>query len=161
MSAASAGRTPSRLVLIRHSQPVLDCSVPSSTWQLSEHGRGRRLDIVPTVERTEPVHIGAGPESKMLEAASIVGDQLGLRVTAIDELSEHRRPLLPERGQEEWHALIARLFAEPDRLVLGRDTANQCLGRFSHAIGRIADQHRNESFAVVSGATTISLYVAQ
>lgn len=149
------------LILIRHSVPILDFSVPSSTWELSDDGRRRCLDIVPTVERAEAVHIYAGPEPKMAETASIVGEHLGIAVTRIDDLSEHRRPRLPERGQEEWHALIARLFAEPEQLVLGHETANQCLDRVDAAIRRIADQHRGESFAVVSGGTAISLYVAR
>lgn len=149
-----------RLALIRHSQPTLDFKVPSSTWCLSDEGRRRCLNILPTVENAAPAHIYTGPEPKMGETGSIIGVQLGISVTPVDELCEHRRPCLPERGQEEWHALIARLFDEPETLVLGHETAIDCLARFSRAIQKLAGQHSGESFAIVSGATAISLYVA-
>lgn len=149
------------LVLIRHSVPDMDFSVPSSEWALSALGRRRCAEIAPQVGKYAPAMIYTGPEPKMRQTGRIIGRELNIPVEVFPGIQEHMRPVLPYRGPDEWNQLIARLFANPDYLVLGHETARECQARFADAVHRLAHRHTSESFAVVSGATAIALYVAQ
>ncbi|MFW6074153.1 MAG: histidine phosphatase family protein [Chloroflexota bacterium] len=151
----------SRFIFIRHSIPEMDFSVPSSTWGLTSEGRDKSVELAPRVAEYAPIRIYTGPEPKMRQTGELIGREIGVPVEPVPGLQEHMRPVMPYRGPDEWHALIQRLFEEPDRRILGDETASACLQRFSEAVDTLAERHGDHPFAVVSGATAISLYAAR
>ena len=56
---------------------------------------------------------------------------------------------------------VAEFFRNPDRLVLGCETADQAHARFAGAVGRLLQEHAASNLVVVAHGTVISLFVAR
>jgi 2,3-bisphosphoglycerate-dependent phosphoglycerate mutase len=65
------------LLLVRHSVPAPDPSVPSEEWRLSEEGRGRCAELARHIAVYEPQRLLSSPEPKALETAELIAAILG------------------------------------------------------------------------------------
>src|SRR4051794_26034841 len=125
------------LVLIRHARPVVDPSQPAGSWPLADEGReeARRL-----VERLRPLgltRVVSSVEPKAWETGAIVAQRLGVPCSAAAGLEEHDRDGVPFLAPEALDRALDDLFARPDELVYGRETANQALDRFAAAVAAV------------------------
>ena len=64
-------------------------------------------------------------------------------------------------SHEEWQKQIASLFANPDALIFGKETANQALTRFMGAVESILSTYPHKKIAIVSHGTVMSLFYNQ
>lgn len=100
-------------------------------------------------------------EPKAIETAVEIARELELPVEIASGVHEHERPRLPFNGQSAWHRMIAELFAKPDSLVLGHETATQARSRFTDAIDDLTRSTANDDVIVVTHGTVMALYLAQ
>lgn len=148
------------LILVKHSLPQIDPDSVPSRWTLAEEGRRRAGMLAAVLASYSARTIVSSPEPKAHETARIIAAADDLPVAVIDELHEHERddePFLPRR---EFEDRIARFFAQPDRLVFGRETAPEALLRFTRAVSSIIEAHPDGSIAIVSHGTVITLFVS-
>ena len=151
------------LFLIRHSTPVVDASQPSSLWKLSAAGMDRANELAKHLSRRGIQLIVSSTELKAIQTAQILADHLGVQTEVAEGLHEHERsyPRDFTASQTEFKARIASLFAEPDSLVFGDETAHQTSLRFEAAMQRVIARHPDKGLAVVAHGTVISLFVAR
>ena len=150
----------SRLVLVRHSKPGIEPDKPASAWKLSEVGRRRSELLATRLRDFNPAAVWSSEEPKAVETAETVAAALAVPVQTADGLEEHHRDGVPYfDAQSEFEAAVERLFDEPDRLVLGTETAEQALARFSAAIDRVMDAGQADNIVVTHG-TVMTLYAA-
>jgi broad specificity phosphatase PhoE len=97
-------------------------------------------------------------ELKALETGAILADSLGLPCRSALGLQEHRRETGKIVDRETFMSQVANLFACPDEVVFGLESANQALTRFSEAIQSVMDSCLEPSVAIVSHGTVMSLY---
>jgi broad specificity phosphatase PhoE len=98
---------------------------------------------------------------RALATARQVGERLGVPVRTVAGLHEHDRRDTGLLGDAEFERAISELFARPDDLVFGRETAAAALARFDTAVaGVLAAAPRDDDVLVVSHGTVIALYVA-
>ncbi|MDQ3514388.1 MAG: phosphoglycerate mutase family protein [Chloroflexota bacterium] len=152
---------PRHLILVKHALPAIDAQVPAAGWPLSEEGR----EQCPVLARSlSPFAAGAAlvssEEPKAHETALLVGTALGLPVETRPGLHEHDGSGVPYLGDRAWRAAIDRFFAEPDRLVFGRETANEAATRFARVVDGLLAENLGRTLIVVAHGTVISLYVA-
>ena len=94
-------------------------------------------------------------------AASAVAQWLHLlAATVIIVLILRQRGAAPARGLLD-SAAIRRLFAAPNELVLGHETAAAALARFEQAVKVAIDDAPDPNVVIVSHGTVISLLVAR
>ena len=149
-----------RLVLVKHSMPEIDPDKPASAWKLGEVGRRHSELLASKLKEFSPDVIWSSKEPKAVETAEIVANELSVPVEIADGLEEHHRENVPFlSSKEEFEGAIERFFLCPDRLVLGRETANQARDRFAAAIDEVIDAGQTDSVIVTHG-TVMSLYVA-
>jgi broad specificity phosphatase PhoE len=137
------------LLLVRHSVPTPDPSVPSEEWRLSGEGRSLCGPLAIQVGAHEPRRLLTSPEPKALETAELIAPVLGLDVEIEDGLRE------TAREQNVLHERIRQLFAKPDEVVFGEESARAALARFSWVVEGVEEQA-----AFVTHGTVMSLYVA-
>jgi len=83
-----------------------------------------------------------------------------LEFTIVNGLKEIDRLAGPLLNQEEHRNLNQALFEEPDRPVLGKESANQALDRFCKAVRESVEKIlTNNNSVIVSHGTVISLFV--
>lgn len=151
-----------RLILVRHSAVDVQPHVPAVQWRLSEAGRARCIPLADMLAEHHPIAIVASDEPKAVETAEIVAGRLGLSVETEAGLREHDRTGAPYyRDSGEFERAAARLFARPDELVFGRETAARAADRFAAAVEDVLARNADGSVVVVAHGTVISLFVAR
>jgi broad specificity phosphatase PhoE len=143
------------VLLVRHSLPGLDPSQPAEEWRLSEEGRRRCGPLAVRLRDHSPTGIVSSTELKARETAELIGEELGLAVRESAGLRETERRTVPWLETEELQRGIRALFARPDEVVFGEESASAALARFSAAVDGL-----DEGTVVVTHGTVISLYVA-
>ena len=143
------------MLLVRHSLPAPDPSVPSEEWRLSEEGRALCEPLAIQVGAHEPRRLLSSPEPKALETAELIAPVLGLELEIEDGLRETARRTVGWLEQNVLHERIRELFAKPDEVVFGEESASAALARFSRVVGGVEEQA-----AFVTHGTVMSLYVA-
>lgn len=151
-----------RLVLVKHAQPVLDSAVPARFWRLGPEGEEQSHRLAETLEQFLPLALTCSSEPKASRTAEIVAAHLGVRMRTVDGLEEFDRPSLPLMSAEEHERLNASLFQEPSRPVLGTESADQALARFSAAVANAIDETpQDHNLVVVTHGTVMSLFVSK
>lgn len=151
----------SHLILIRHSLPEIDRQKLAAEWPLSVAGRLRGVALAAHVRPYEPARVFSSREPKAVETAQVVAEQLGLSLQVVDDLHEHDRRAVRWVEREQFETTVRRFFNEPDKLVLGHETADQAHARFAQAVKRLAECHPPETLAIVAHGTVITLFVSR
>ena len=150
-----------RLVLVRHSKPEIEPDKPASSWRLGEVGRRRSELLAARLRGFSPQVIWSSTEPKAVETAEIVADAFGVPACSALGLEEHHRRNVPFFATtDEFEKAVEHFFREPARLVLGTETAEQALGRFTSAIDQIISAGHEDSVVVTHG-TVMTLYAAR
>jgi broad specificity phosphatase PhoE len=148
-------------VLIRHALPAIDRQVPARAWPLSDEGREAARALVERVRPLGVTRVVSSVEPKAWETGAIVAQRLGVPCSAAAGLHEHDRDGAPFLSGDEFQRAIRELFARPDELVYGRETANQARDRFAGAVEAVLAAYPDDQVAISSHGTVISMLVAQ
>ncbi|HEY7115545.1 MAG TPA: histidine phosphatase family protein [Tepidisphaeraceae bacterium] len=147
-----------RLFLIKHARPQIDPQVPSERWSLGPEGRDAATRLADRLRGRGIGRLYTSTEPKALETAQIVGQSLELSAVELPDLHEHDRSNVPHMDTREFISLMALFFKQPDRLVLGEETADEAYERFAAAIDGILERESGDApVAVVSHGTVIAL----
>jgi broad specificity phosphatase PhoE len=149
------------LILVKHAMPEVEPGVPAARWRLSDAGRAASARLAERLAVYEPAAIVASDEPKARETGRIVATRLGVPFETAPDLHEHDRTGVPFLTNEVWREQVRRFFAEPDALVLGRETANEAGDRFGRAVAAVLERHPAGNLAIVAHGTVISLSVAR
>ena len=150
----------SKLVLVRHSKPEVDPTQPAQEWRLGETGRRRAKLLAGRLDSFAPTVIWSSKETKAIETAGVIAGAFQVPVRVTHGLEEHHRRGTPYFStQLQFEGAIKRFFAKPDQLVLGAETADQALKRFTGAINQAIALGGPHTIVVTHG-TVMALYVA-
>ncbi len=139
--------TAATLLLAKHAEPEILREVPPPLWKLSPRGRLQAAQLAESVRRHAPARIATSPEPKARETAEIVGAALGVGVAVHEALHEHERAGEPYFDDpSELRARVRTLFARPEALVFGSETAAAARARFRVALERIVHDEARESW---------------
>lgn len=150
-----------KLILIRHSLPHFQPEVPASQWQLSEEGF-RRASLIPQhLIPYNPSRIISSQELKARQTAQVIALALNLPIQVVPGLHEHERPQAAgQTSSEQFETLLANFFAHPDQLIFGTESADQAYARFTNTINQLISAYPQETLAIVTHGTVISLFVS-
>ena len=149
-----------RLILVRHAAPMKQPEVPAREWSLSPAGYNDAARLGQLLAAYAPASIISSDELKARQTAQPLADRLGLPVAILPGLHEHERRAVGYLGDAAFQATMARLFAEPDTLVFGEETANQSLARFTQAVRETLASYPDGDLALFTHGTVLSLFVA-
>ena len=153
-----------KLVLVRHSISNHNSLQAPEDWDLTDEGVARCRTLAQHIKPYRPRRLFTSPMPKTRQTATSVSQALG-DIPLYEEalLAEHsRRSNAPYGSQDAFDARMKRLFAEPDRLVFGEETARQAEERFRLAIETVLDLvDAHENIVVVTHGTVMSLFAAR
>jgi 2,3-bisphosphoglycerate-dependent phosphoglycerate mutase len=149
-----------KLILVRHSEPKIEPGVRSYRWHLSNHGKERCIGLAERLAAHAPDIMLSSTEPKARETAEIAADRLGIPVAVAEGLHEHERKSAPYVSAQKFRDAVEGLFARPNELVYGEETADQARERFGAAIKSVLEDHQEANIAVVAHGTVISLFIA-
>ena len=93
------------LILVKHSVPEVVKAIPAREWNLSEVGRMRAQKLAGVLISFQPEVIVSSVESKAMQTAEIVAQQLGLSFQVIQGLHEHDRSKSLYYSQDEFQVV--------------------------------------------------------
>lgn len=143
------------MLLVRHSAPELDPTVPSEEWRLSEEGRRRCTPLGERLAGYRPRALVSSTEPKARETAELIAPALGLDVEVSDGLRETARRTVGWLDPDEIDRGLRGLFARPGEVVYGEESAASALARFESAVEGLP-----EDSVIVTHGTVLSLFVA-
>jgi broad specificity phosphatase PhoE len=151
------------LILIKHATPVKDPSRASHEWELSEEGRTQAIKLASELQSQNLAIdlVCTSDEPKAQETGQIIAAEFDRPLSVVKELAEHDRSNVPVMATRDFISSVAQFFKEPNRLVLGRETARDAKARITRAIEQIMSEHGGKNVAIVSHGTVISLFAAE
>lgn len=96
-----------------------------------------------------------------METGSIIAERLRLTFTTAEALREHDRRAVGFLSREKFTARVHDLFAHPDEVVFGNESASAALARFAATVDHLVVEDSGGDIVVVSHGTVISLFVAK
>ena len=150
-----------RLILIKHARPQVDPQVPSERWILGEEGRAGAARLADRLRSYSFTRMVASREPKAVQTARIVGDALGRPVEEANDLFEHDRSNVPHMDSRAFISMVALFFKQPERLVLGEETADEAYERFATAVDQVIADQPDGDVAVMTHGTVIALFAGR
>lgn len=124
----------SRLILVKHASPVVDPTISSKKWVLSDAGKIACVTLAARLKEFEPTRIFTSTELKAIETGQLLGEALNIQSTSTEGLHEHDRSNVPHLRTGDFLSSVANFFKQPDRLVLGMETATGATDRIEQAV---------------------------
>jgi 2,3-bisphosphoglycerate-dependent phosphoglycerate mutase len=158
---------PARLVLVRHGEsedntgPFLSSVVPGLS--LTPAGLEQARETARSLTHDAVAHVYSSPLRRARETADVLADDLGLRVTEVDELREFSLGVHEGTDRETAMPPVDEMFlgwlleGSLERRLDGGESGREVVDRFSAAVSDIADTHRGQTVAVVSHGGTLAL----
>jgi broad specificity phosphatase PhoE len=152
---------PKLLVLVKHGSPVLDPATPAREWALSRHGEIETRYVAEQLRAYEPFDLVSSPEPKARRTAELIAAELRTHNRVVDDLREIDRRVLPIMEPAGHREMNRPIFSEPNRAVVGSESANTALIRYQSAIEAEIDRCESAHLVVVSHGTVMALLVAR
>lgn len=152
-----------QVILIRHAAPEIVEGESPKLWRLSEKGRKQATRAASALGSSLylPDKIITSRELKAVETGQIIADALHIPVEAVDNLHEHDRTGEPFFPDDIFIQKVTQFFAQPDKLVFGRESADTAFARFKDAVQRCLDENPDDLLGIVAHGTVLSLYIGQ
>jgi broad specificity phosphatase PhoE len=146
-----------KVILVKHARPDVDPQVPSEQWRLGPEGREGANRLADRLRGYQFARLYSSTEPKAVETAQVVARSLDLSVAETADLHEHDRRNVPHMESREFISMVALFFSQPERLVLGNESADAAYARFAAAVDGIVEREAGD-VAVVTHATVISVF---
>ncbi len=149
------------LILVKHSLPEIDSSVPAKEWRLSCEGRQRARILGERLDRYNLDLVVSSNEPKAMETAEVASGMIKIPMEVVEGLHEHERGNVGFLEEERFEQSIRRFYKQPSDLVFGEETADSAHVRFSKGVRKLTDRYREENIAIVTHGTVLSLFVSR
>jgi broad specificity phosphatase PhoE len=150
----------SELILVKHALPEIVPDIPARSWRLGDEGRARSVRLATCLLKHRPDVVVTSDEPKAIETGEIIARTLGIRLRHAAGLHEHDRSTARYLGEDDFQQTMESFFRVPDTLLFGSETANQARDRFGRAIVQVLAAFPDETVAVVSHGTVMTLFVS-
>lgn len=149
------------LILVKHATPQVDVETPAHQWRLSPEGGVGAAALADRLRAAQyaPTKIVASLEPKATQTGSIIAERLRLPFATAEGLHEHDRRASGFLSTEVFAARMRDLFAQPDAVVFGTESAASALARFARAVDQVVSEETGD-VVIVSHGTVMSLLVA-
>ena len=150
-----------KLVLVKHAPPEITPGVVAHRWVLSAEGRDRCAWLADELRAQGVSKLYSSLEPKALETAALAAMGMGLEVRPRRDLHENDRTGLafgPVRGLTQ---RMRRFFEAPFELIVGEETAHAALERFESAVRAAAAEAPDQTIAIVTHGTVLTLLTAK
>jgi broad specificity phosphatase PhoE len=141
--------------------PQVDVEIPAHQWRLRPEGVAGANSVAERLRSAHyrPTKIVASLEPKATETGSIIAKRLRLPFATVEGLHEHDRRATGFLSTAVFAARMRDLFAYPDAIVFGNESASSALTRFAKTVDQVVSEETGD-VVIVSHGTVMSLFVA-
>jgi broad specificity phosphatase PhoE len=141
--------------------PQVDVETPAYQWRLRPEGVAGSGVLAERLVKAgyAPSKIVASLEPKATQTGSIIAERLRLPFATVEGLHEHDRRAAGFLAADKFAARMRDVFAHPDDVVFGTESASVALARFTKAVDGVVREETGD-VVIVSHGTVMSLFVA-
>lgn len=149
------------MLFIRHADVVIDESVDSTAWRLSENGHSQTHQLAPQLVHLNIDRILTSHEPKAVQTGAALAEIWGVPAQIFPNLHEHERGSGGFVGNREaWLEMVAQFLTRPDELVFGEETAVQAAMRMKTAVRTAEQTFPNEQLAFVTHGRILTAFLS-
>ena len=146
---------------IRHTQVNVDPNVPSTEWQVSEHGRIQTQTLSTLIEKP-PTRILTSHEPKAVITGELLGKIWNIPAQVFPNLHEQvRGDNFFVNDHDEWLNMVADYLRFPNEHRLGMESAVQAASRMETAVLAAQTQFPDDILALVSHGRILTAFLAK
>ncbi len=150
-----------KLLFVRHAAVQINPTQPANKWPLSKDGRSLARQLAPKIAAHSPSWIVASEEQKARDTGQIIAAELGVPWQTAPDLHEHDRHGAPfYDSREQFLNIVAEVFANPDELIFGNETAVQARERFDTAVHHLITAYPTDTLVIATHGTVLTLFLA-
>lgn len=150
----------SELILIRHSMSKQQRDVNSQQWTLTEEGNDLCKLLAEQLRSYDISCVYTSEEPKAYLTGKIVADALNIPCKKAVNLQETCRDSVPYFDVlHDFQEAIRRAMRSPDELLFGEETFTNARKRFASQIDTLIEQHPDQTLAITTHATVLSMYL--
>ncbi len=153
-----------KLLLVKHSNSNHNPHQSSLDWELTDEGKARCQALATHIAPYQPRRLFSSTLIRSQQTAQIVSAELdNIPIVQNPLLVEHsRQSNAPYGTVETFRDNLKQLFAQPDTLIYGDETANQARHRFSQGVDSVLQQaDPDENIVIIAHGTVNVLFTAQ
>jgi len=153
-----------KLLLVKHSNSNHNPHQPSYEWALTDEGIARCKPLATHIAPYHPRQLFASTMPRAQQTAQLVSAEFdNIPIIENPLLEEHsRKSNAPYTTVEAFRDNLKQLFAQPDTLIFGDETANQALHRFNQGVDSVLKQaDTDENIVIIAHGTVNILFTAQ
>jgi broad specificity phosphatase PhoE len=141
--------------------PQVDVETPAHQWRLRPEGVAGAGALAERLIHGgyAPSKVVASLEPKATETGSIIAKRLRLPFATVEGLHEQDRRAVGFLGADQFAARMRDVFAHPEDVVFGSESAFAALARFAKAVDAEVRKETGD-VVIVSHGTVMSLFVA-
>jgi broad specificity phosphatase PhoE len=141
--------------------PQVDVETPAHQWRLHAEGVAGANAVAERLRAAQyrPTKIVASVEPKATETGSVIAKRLRLPFATVEGLHEHDRRAAGFLKADVFASRMRDLFAHPDEVVFGSESASAALARFAKSVDQVVRDEPGD-VVVVSHGTVMSLFIA-
>ena len=141
--------------------PQVDVEIPAHEWRLRSEGVAAAGVLAERLREADyrPTKIVASLEPKATQTGSVMAERLRLPFATAEGLHEHDRRASGFLSTSVFAARMRDLFAQPDAVVFGNESASGALARFAKAVDQVVSDVTGD-VVIVSHGTVMSLFIA-
>lgn len=150
------------MLLVRHAAVVVDKTVPSTKWRLSDSGRQATRQLAHQFSHLQIEQILTSHEPKAVQTGAVLAAVWGIPAQVFPGLHEHERAdnaFVADQGK--WHAMVARFLTERDRVVFGEESAAHCATRLKNAFYAAQHHFPDGELAIVTHGRLLTAFLSQ
>jgi broad specificity phosphatase PhoE len=122
---------------LTHPQVNIDPAIPVPSWGLSEIGRTRAETVGSTRQLSRTTQIISSGERKAIETAEIIAARLNVAVEVREAMHENDRSATGFLVPDEFQAVAAQFFAQPQVSVRGWERAVDAQSRIVREVEHV------------------------
>lgn len=149
-----------KIFLITHPDVIIDPNTAIDNWQLSAKGLKRINNLLNEDFWNEVSTIYSSTELKAKTVAEIITKRYKLPLILAPELKEIDRSSTGFIPYEKFMQTVTEFFNQPDKSILGWETANQATQRISQFVERIIKINQNKNIAFIGHGAIFALLLS-
>ncbi|GAB1420058.1 histidine phosphatase family protein [Anaerolineales bacterium] len=150
----------SQIILVRHSESLIEPERPAHEWTLTALGLHRCDQLSQEVLQYNPRRVVSSPEPKAYLTGEAISKNLRIGIETQEDLKEQLRYTAPYYDSiEEFEAQIKGIFDHPSEVKFGEETADSVYARMDRVIEE--SMYVPQTTVFVTHGTAMSIYVAR
>lgn len=147
-------------ILLRHAQTLIDLSIPTEKWKISEQGEKKIKKLVETGIFDDVELLFSSDEEKAVKTIEHLSKRIGKKPIISSSFREIYRGKENIQTQEKYERVIEKILVDNNFRYKDWESTETAINRFKKGILSIDERNQNRKILIVSHGLILTIYFA-